>query len=121
MSPWAKILLFQLEIRYTGEQSGLQSIAAAQGASDVQIRQTADVSVMLIKYEVQTQLSSKGKLAYLHYCQRDGNNLHQLEICRHFVKIQVFLLFLSCIFNCLIDASRNWAPGVSKSGISSPF
>lgn len=46
-----------------GEQSGLQSIAAAQGTSDVQITQTAEVSVVLIKYEVQTQFSSKGKLA----------------------------------------------------------
>lgn len=35
-------------------------------------------------------------------------------------KFKSILLFLSCIFNCLIDTSRNWAPGVSESGISSP-
>lgn len=76
-----------------GEQSSLQSIAAAQGTFDVRIRQTAVVSVMLIKYKVQTKFSSKGKLAWLHYCQGNNNNLHQLEICRHFMEIQVHPAF----------------------------
>lgn len=35
-------------------------------------------------------------------------------------KFESILLFLSCIFNCLINTSRNWAPGIRESGISSP-
>lgn len=76
-----------------GEQNDLQSIAAAQGTSDVQIRQTAEISVMLIKYEVQTQFFSKGKLALLHYCQGNDNSLHQLQVCRYFMEIQVHPAF----------------------------
>lgn len=72
-----------------GEPNGIQTIAAAWWASDVQIRQAAEVSVMLFESETQTvpQFYSKGKLAQLHYCQGNHNNLHQLEVCRHSVEI----------------------------------